>query len=320
MTSLKTRRAITGMVIFLLVLAGAVGSYFYLEKNITIEADGKTLNVSTFAGTVGEALAEKDIKVAPEDVITPGIDERLKDGMSIRIKRAFAVKILSDGKEHMVKTQPDTVANVLAKASISIGEKDKVEPQLNTYINEPVQVVVTRVNQKIIEEIKTIAFETVSRKDPGLPIGQRKVLQQGENGQEKIVTTLTIENGKVVSKSTTSTVIKPAKPQIVLTGSMQVASRGDVDFAYTKKLRMLATAYTHTGNLTAMDTRPRVGVAAVDPDIIPLGSRLYIDGYGFARAEDTGGAIQGERIDLFMDSRAEANRFGKRWVTVYVLK
>jgi 3D (Asp-Asp-Asp) domain-containing protein len=58
----------------------------------------------------------------------------------------------------------------------------------------------------------------------------------------------------------------------------------------------------------------------VDPDIIPLGSRLYIDGYGFARAEDTGGAIKGERIDLFMDSRAEANRFGKRWVTVYVLK
>lgn len=320
MTSLKTRLAIIGVVLFVLVLAGAVGSYFYFEKSITIEADGKTVEVSTFAGTVGEVLAEEGIKASPEDVVIPGIDEKLKEGMSIQIKRAFTVKIFSDGKEYTVKTQPDTVANVLAKASISIGEKDKVEPGLNTYIGAPEQVIVTRVNQKTVEEIRTIAFETVSRKDPNLPVGQKKILQQGENGQEKIVTTLTIENGKVVSKKTTSTVIKPAKPQIVLTGSMLIASRGGVEFAYTRKLRMLATAYTHTGNMTAMDTKPRVGVTAVDPDIIPLGSRLYIEGYGFARAEDTGGSIQGERIDLFMDSRVEANRFGRRWVTVYVLK
>lgn len=319
MTLFKTRRAIFCMVI-VLVFAGAVGSYSYLEKDVVVQVDGKTFNISTFAHTVGEALKEADIKVIPEDEITPGIDERLKDGLGIRIKRAFDVKILSDGKEYTVKTQPDTVANLLAKADILVGEKDKVKPQLDTYISAPTEVVVTRVNQKVVEEIKTIAYETVTRKDPNIPLGQKKVLQEGENGQEKIVTTLIFENGQVVSKNTTSTVIKPAKPRIVLTGSMLIASRGGVDFAYTKKLRMLATAYTHTGNLTAMDTKPRVGVAAVDPDVIPLGSRLYIDGYGFARAEDTGGAIKDNKIDLFMESRAEANRFGRKWVTVYVLK
>jgi len=318
-TSLKTRWAIAGMVI-LLVFAGAVGSYFYLEKDITIQADGKTLDVSTFAGTVGEALREADINAAPEDEVIPKIDTRLKDGLSIRIKRAFDVNILSDGKERTVKTQPDTVANMLAKANITVGEKDKVDPQLNTYISAPAEIVVTRVDQKIVEEIKTIAYKTESRNDPSLPMGQKKILQEGENGQEKIVTTLIIENGQTVSENTTSTVIKPAKPRIVLTGSMQVASRGGVDFAYTKKLRMLASAYTHTGNRTATDTKPRVGVVAVDPDVIPLGSRLYIDGYGFARAEDTGGAIKDDKIDLFMDTQAAANRFGRKWVTVYVLK
>lgn len=83
---------------------------------------------------------------------------------------------------------------------------------------------------------------------------------------------------------------------------------------------MLATAYTHTGNRTATGTMPRVGVVAVDPKVIPLGTRLYIDGYGFARAEDTGGAIKGDKIDLFLDTSEEAKRFGRRWVTVYILK
>ncbi len=83
---------------------------------------------------------------------------------------------------------------------------------------------------------------------------------------------------------------------------------------------MLATAYTHTGRLTATGTEPRVGVAAVDPKVIPLGSRLYIDGYGYARAEDTGGAIKGEKIDLFMEDESKVYNFGRRWVTVFVLK
>ncbi|MDI3480456.1 MAG: hypothetical protein PWQ97_111 [Tepidanaerobacteraceae bacterium] len=319
MSLFRTRPALLSMVAVLL-FAGAVAGYSYLEKAVTVQVDGKELTISTFAQTVGEVLKEADIKLIPEDEVMPGIHERLKDGLKIVIKRAFDVKILADGKEFTIKTQPDKVANILTKANISLREKDKVVPQLDTYISAPTEVIVTRVNQKVLEEIKTIAYETITRKDPNIPMGQKKVLQEGENGQEKIITTLIYENGKIISKATTRSVIKPAKPRIVLAGSMMVASRGGVEFEYTKKLRMLATAYTYTGNRTTMNTKPRVGVAAVDPDVIPLGSRLYIDGYGFARAEDTGGAIEENRIDLFMESWAEANRFGRKWVTVYVLK
>ena len=89
---------------------------------------------------------------------------------------------------------------------------------------------------------------------------------------------------------------------------------------------MQATAYDPSaGSKTAMGTRARVGAVAVDPRVIPLGSKLYIESmdgfasYGYATAEDTGGAIKGNRIDLFYNSNAEANRFGRRNVKVYVL-
>lgn len=81
-----------------------------------------------------------------------------------------------------------------------------------------------------------------------------------------------------------------------------------------------ATAYTWTGNQTATGTWPSRGTIAVDPAIIPLGTRLYVEGYGEGIAEDVGGAIQGEIIDLYMESEAECWEFGRRQVEVRVLK
>ena len=70
---------------------------------------------------------------------------------------------------------------------------------------------------------------------------------------------------------------------------------------------------------TASGMPAQYGIAAVDTDVIPLGTRLYIPGYGEAIAADTGGAIYGNRIDLCMNSYGEAMNFGRRYVTVYVL-
>ena len=93
---------------------------------------------------------------------------------------------------------------------------------------------------------------------------------------------------------------------------------------YTQVLGMEATAYLPTdgggGGLTAMGIPATYGVVAVDPDIIPLGTRVYIPGYGEALAADTGGAIYGYRIDLCMEDYWQAMDFGRRTVTVFVLK
>lgn len=93
---------------------------------------------------------------------------------------------------------------------------------------------------------------------------------------------------------------------------------------YADVLSMEATAYLPSdGNgdgLTAMGIPATYGVVAVDPYVIPLGTRLYIPGYGEAIAADTGGAIYGYRIDLCMESYSEAINFGRRNVTVYILR
>lgn len=86
-----------------------------------------------------------------------------------------------------------------------------------------------------------------------------------------------------------------------------------------RTMTMEATAYTATGNLTASGTRARVGAVAVDPNVIPLGTRLYIEGYGYATAEDTGGAIKGNIIDLYMNSNSEVYNWGRRPVKVTIL-
>ncbi|AEE91117.1 3D domain-containing protein [Tepidanaerobacter acetatoxydans Re1] len=318
MFSLKARWAIASG-IAVIVFTGAVVCAT-LEKEVIIREKDKTVEVSTFAKTVKELLANENIVLEPEDVVMPSLDTKLTEGMQITIKRAFPVKIAVDGKEVTVKTQPNAVVNLLAKAEISLNEKDKVQPSLCEFVSESGEITITRVEQRVTTEVKTIPFEVVSRKDFNLPLGEKKVIQEGEEGQEEVKTIEVIEDGKVVSTSTQSNVLKAPKPQIVLTGTVQLASRGGVDFSYTEKRRMLATAYTHTGNRTATGTTPRVGVAAVDPKVIPLGTRVYVDGYGFARAEDTGGAIKGEKIDLFFNTSEETKRFGRRWVTVYVLK
>ncbi len=83
---------------------------------------------------------------------------------------------------------------------------------------------------------------------------------------------------------------------------------------------MEATAYTWTGSRTATGTWPSRRTVAVDPRVIPLGSELYVEGYGPAVAADTGGDIKGQRIDLYMESYEEAIQFGRRQVLVEVLK
>lgn len=319
MFSLKAHLwAIVSGTVAVVILGAAI--YATLEKEVVIRDEDKEVEVSTFANTVEELIEEKNITLDPEDLILPSLDTKLKEGMRITIKRAFSVKITVDGKEIAIKTQPNTVENILKKAEVSLNEKDKIQPALSEYISADAEINIVRVNERVTTEIKSIPFETVSRKDYNLPLGEKKVIQKGEEGQEEVTTIEILEDGKVVSTTTKSKVIKAPKPQIVLTGALQVASRGGVEFSYTEKRRMLATAYTHTGNRTATGTIPRVGVVAVDPKVIPLGTRLYVDGYGFARAEDTGGTIKGDKIDLFMDTAEETKRFGRRWVTVYILK
>jgi 3D (Asp-Asp-Asp) domain-containing protein len=102
------------------------------------------------------------------------------------------------------------------------------------------------------------------------------------------------------------------------------AAADNPSFKHARALEMEATAYTSEdpgcGLYTARGNRLRKGLVAVDPRVIPLGTRLFVAGYGYAIADDTGGDIQGNRIDLAYEKRADAFKFGRRMLTVYILE
>jgi 3D (Asp-Asp-Asp) domain-containing protein len=188
-------------------------------------------------------------------------------------------------------------------------------------------------------EAEEIAYDTVYEDDPDMYIGEEKTVTEGVPG--KLIKTYKVtryadgtEKDRVLDSEVTETepvskVIKKGTkakptPQPTVAAASVVSGNTIAGHSYSKKLTMTATAYTG-GTKTATGTTPRYGEVAVDPSVIPLGSKLYIecsDGsivYGVAYAEDTGGAIKGNIVDLYYNSRSECIQFGRRSVTVYIL-
>lgn len=156
-----------------------------------------------------------------------------------------------------------------------------------------------------------------------LPEGTQELVQTGSEGVEEVNEEIIYEKGKPVHVHEIGrTIITPMKPTIIRTGvsGMEMAkSHGQIK----QVLTMEATAYLPTDGggdgITASGIEAKHGIVAVDPNVIPLGTKLYIPGYGEALAADTGGDIVGSRIDVVMEDYGEAMQFGRRTVEVYVL-
>ena len=132
------------------------------------------------------------------------------------------------------------------------------------------------------------------------------------------------EDGKLVNEEVVSEqVVQAPVSEIVAVGTMGTISRGGNTYQYSRAIDAMTTAYCPAdvgGNRTALGLKPKRGIVAVDPRVIPLGTKVYVEGYGQALAADTGGAIKGNRVDIFVDSHQEAVSWGRRRVKVYVLK
>jgi len=305
---------------FVIMLIGlSFVGYSVLNKTVTVVIDGQPKEVKTFKKTVGEVLQEAKIKLSQEDVITPGKSTSLKEGMKISIEKAKAVKVLVDGKVTEVRTPVTTIGEIIKKEGIKLGQLDKVSPALTEKISPGMEIKITRVAEKLQNIESQIPFTIERKKNNKISIGIKKLLQQGQPGIRSKVIKITYENGKPIKKEVVSDkIIKKPVPQIIAVGTLRVVSRGGHSFASSRSLVVNATAYTYTGNRTATGRKPLRGMAAVDPDVIPLGTRLYIEGYGDAIAADTGGAIKGNKIDVFFETEQEARNWGRRRVTVYI--
>lgn len=314
-----------------LVVIALITTIYSMRKTLVVVIDGKENNVITYKRTVQGALNDNDIVLGEKDKIEPSLDSQIGKNDIINIKRAVNVAVSVDDKLIDVLTAEDSVESMLEAEGITVGEDDKVLPSKETAINDGLQVDVVRVEAKTFVETEEIGFTTVVKKDDNLTQSTKKVVQEGQKGQKTITTKVIYENGKEVSKKVVSEVVdKEPVQQVVLQGTLGVLnlSRGG-EVPYTRSLKVRATAYNNSGGdgngYTASGRKTfrdpnGYSTIAVDPRIIPLGTKLYVEGYGYAIAADTGGAIKGNTIDVFFNTSSEVYNWGVRYVNIYVLK
>lgn len=241
-------------------------------------------------------------------------------------RQGVPVQIQVNGQVLDLLTSAATVGDLLAEAGVRLGEQDRVEPGLGDPVTGNLQVRVVRVVERLATEAQVLPFATVRREDPDLVAGETREVRPGTPGETRLVYREVWEDGVRLTRDLVEEqVTRPPVDRVVAYGTAGVVSRGGVTYRYRRELVMTATGYAPgdgmtPGSYTATGVPARRGVVAVDPQVIPLGTRLYVEGYGPAVAADTGGAIKGMKIDLCFDSVAEANAFGLRpGVKVYVL-
>jgi uncharacterized protein YabE (DUF348 family) len=298
------------------------------RKVLTVCVNGKKTIIVSYKSTVKEILAQNKIKLGPKDKIEPSVDTKVKNGQEIDIEEAVGLEIVVDGKDLKIKSAEKSVKELLKSEGVSLSSLDKVEPSRNAAVQNGMKIVVTRVVSKTFTEEQPIAFSTIVQNDDSMPNDQNQVIQQGSAGTEELTINATYEDGKEVVRNIMSEVVKSAPVNaIIKQGTLGVimANRGG-RVVYKKKVSALATGYTDDlgFGITACGTRTKRDVngyssISVDPRVIPLGTKLYIPGYGYGLAEDTGGLIKGNRIDLFFNSTSDCDNWGAKNVDVYIL-
>jgi len=312
--------------------------------------------------TVKDLIDEHGLEISKYDVVYPSPDTKLSSGMTVTIDRPKRVNLTCDGATVSYWTVADDFGEFVRMHDIDISESDISDINLKEELDFENNVSITRVETETVETSSEIPFETKYIDDNSLEKGKTVVRTPGKAGtmitQYKVVTHDGVEMSretvaqwvdaepvdKVVARGTktssvntysSQTAVAASAPAQISSGTISV--NGQI-YSYSKVLTCSATAYDlsfqSTGKrpgdpgygITASGTYAKPGTVAVDPRVIPLGTKMYIvstDGsvvYGLCTAEDTGGAIKGNKVDLFYNTTAECMQFGRRNVTVYILR
>ena len=319
------------------------------SKQFVLVIDGQVQALETRETLLADVLAKAQISLQPHDEISLGLSDKLQDGDRVVITRAKQVSLTADGKTKTLFTTESTIGPAIKKLGIELKGSDKIFPSLDTTVAANMEIKIVRINKQNVQRTESLPFRIIKTADPSLPKGTVRVAQAGKPGImihhiEKVYQDGELASmrllGKEVQLVTKDKIIAVGtkaipKPVVVVKTSKtspttakvsrNVASKAGVDFDYKKVLKNVSmTAYSSEepgiGTRTASGTRVTEGrTIAVDPDIIPMGWWVYIEGLGFRRAEDTGGAINGNKIDVYYDSLSNARSFGRKSRTVYVI-
>lgn len=249
-------------------------------------------------------------------------------------------EIDNNGTVKTYKTSCKTVEELLDALKIKLDDDDIVIPDMKEELKSEGKISIIKVETKVEEKTVEAPFKTIKKKNKNLNHNQSKILVKGVNGINKVISKNYYAGGKIIKEEIihVETVVK-AIDQVFEEGTKDIFVNNRGSFTSRKAIKMMATAYEagprSTGKrpgdkgygITASGARAKRGTVAVDPRVIPLGTKLYVKSltpgvpdYGYAIAQDTGGAIKGNRIDLFMNTVWECMQFGRRPVMVYILK
>lgn len=345
----------------------------------------KTTELTTRLSTVSEFLEEHNVKLDESDKLSMLMDDPLYDEARLVIRKGRTFSLNVDGNIEIISTTKKTLNDAMNEAGISVNETDRIEPSLDSVIEQDMNVSVFRVANGTITEETEIPFTSSEVADSNLKKGSTEVKVQGVSGLKRTVYSITTENGVEIKRDVIEeTIVREPVNQVVAVGTKEdapkkteptpaptpkptptptpkptpkptptpqktaapkktatpekpdnssdsktVTTNAGQTLKYSKKLTVSATAYTAAaGKKTASGRVAQYGVVAVDPKVIPLGTRLYIEStddgkswqYGYCVAGDTGGAIKGNKVDLFFNSRRECLQFGRKNAIVYILE
>ena len=298
--------------------------------------------VYTKSENLQDIIKERNITVSKnDDVNFTGFKNKEAD---LKINRAFEVKIKADGKNKNVTMTTGNVKQALQKADIKFSQDDVVIPALTKTLNDKTnKIEVKRVKYRNVKKTETVPFKKIEKDASWLKKGTTKVSTKGKSGKRTITYKNKYLDGKLIeTKKVSQKTTKKPKSQITLKGTgksnsvstikppanFELNSKG-VPKNYSKVLTGLAKSYTaRKGAKTASGRPAMVGNVAVNPKIIPYGTKMYItskDGkfvYGIAVASDTGGCLKKNNIivDLYFDTLNECYQFGAKDVNIYILK
>jgi len=318
--NLSVCRVAAAAVAVLMLLSMIVLTYNASKKNINLVVDGKQIKIKTFASDVDSLLKENNVQLGEKDRIYPGLSEKLADNMTVTVRKAVPVTLQVANEKLKVLTAAANVGEVLKENAIALNKLDIVNPAVDQPVKKGLDIQVDKITTRIIQEKVPIPNNVQREQDNSLLRGIVRVVREGSQGLAVKKWEIILKNGSETEKRLlASNIVQQPVDRVIRLGVLQTVSRGGYNIRFSKALNMVSTAYTHTGRNTHTGIAPRVGVAAVDPSVIPLGSKLYVDGYGYCQAADIGSKIKGNRIDVFLDTRSQALKWGRRNVKVYVL-
>ena len=335
------------LVALLLIASICAATLLFGTVNTFTVTDGKnTHKVRTLSTDVNDAIIVAGFSSDKYKVLSVSAADNITN---IALAYTFPVYITVGEKTTEVYAIESTVADILKSAGYSVDQYDMVEPSLDTVISDTAYIDYTNIDYVTGSYTEAIPCTVKTVYSSKLDAGAT-TLTEGKDGEQQVNYTAKIVNGVTVetvvdSRITLSEAVNGTKTigtkkasvktseNVKSVSTLSPSTPIELDengnpVNFKKHITVQATAYTYTGNKCSTGVAPPPGYIAVNPNVIPYGTKMYIkssDGsyiYGYAVAADTGGFIKSRpnNVDLFMTSKAACTAFGRRNVEIYILE